>query len=183
MKNKNKSIKQVLKKPSDAINAIIKGIKAKIKDDKFKFDMSNYGAIVDKQICLGCLATSTIHTVYDVGYDDFVNTRLQCASAINVAKLVYNKHSNEIEHEYAQEFNVFEDTIDSLRTGQIRPLLRFYEFDYHSDSYLAVENKINELVCFTEMGCYNTHNMIELHGKEMIKRLNQVRLIFKSLNH
>ena len=117
-----KSIKEVLPKPSDAINAMIVGLMEIPKKNKnFKVDMGTFGT-KDGNICYGCAATCTTFQA--------LNKKI---TGDNIDGL-FREESNQ----YPDDIGRFESVIDELRMGDLDFLFEFYGLDIvYPDEYLS----------------------------------------------
>lgn len=115
-----RKIKDIVQKPSDAVDAMIKGLIRQSKRKGFKIQMQSYGGYsAEEQVCFGCAATCTLQEIagknltrsYMVGY----NLRLEELELVDDSSAY-------------DEFD-FEMSIDRLRTGKPEMLLRFFEVD------------------------------------------------------
>ena len=129
-----KSIKELAPKPSDAIQAMIDGLKNYNSKPGFNIDMGTYGRAV-KGICFGCAATCTIQQI--AGEDIPEN----------------NIHSLK-DHAYALDFDIrevidFEFAIDSFRSNDVSPLFYFYgkenPIGLYTDWFLDTDNFMEQL--------------------------------------
>lgn len=163
-----KTIKDILPKVSDVIQAVIDGIKNKVKDKQFVFDMSNYGYISrEKQICVGCLATATICNIYDIKFED-ANirgfTNINGCHVADIASVDYNSLS------------IFESAINQIRYGSLLKLFHYYN-DYISDEMYFQIDQFSEHIRWDNYGFESIDNeSFRKHNKIIIIQLKKLKL-------
>ena len=107
------SIREVCPKMSDAIDAMIKGLR-EILGDNFKVDMESFGH-ANRGVCYGCAATCAIQQIAGKLF-----TPDDLEYAYMVAKKATALDMNK------EEMLAFETAIDQFRMGNIWFLLKFY---------------------------------------------------------
>jgi hypothetical protein len=109
-----KAIKELAPKPSDALQAMVDGLRTQSKRSDFKLMMSTYGSFDEKTgICYGCAATCTIQ--------ELAHQNLTIA---NIKRS--EKRANALSF-YPLQLMYFESAIDSVRTGTFDELEDYYE--------------------------------------------------------
>lgn len=107
-----RSIKELAPKPSDAIKAMLDGLRD-LPSDKFRVDMGTFGSTLGNQsICYGCAATCAVYKLADKvpGMQDVVS---------RAARSEHLRFS-------VQELDAFEGAINAFRMGFMGDLFRFY---------------------------------------------------------
>ena len=108
-------IKDVAPKPSDAIQAMIDGLKRQSRRKLFRIEMSDYGDVEEvngKVICYGCAATCALQQLGDHNFKPGeIYSHLKRAHAIGFD---------------AVEVDRFEWSINGLRLGDYLDLFGFY---------------------------------------------------------
>jgi len=110
-----RKIKDLAPKPSDALQAMVDGLKAQSKRDDFEIDMRTFG-MKGMTICFGCAATCAIQQL--AGIDFTMKTGISCE--------MYRAETLNLE---IGEMSRFESVIDNARCGNLSNLLRFYYGD------------------------------------------------------
>ena len=115
-----KSIIELAPKPSDALNAMVRGLLKASRRKTFNIDMSSFGEIRDG-ICFGCAATCTIQELSGVAFKPSSgrlerDTRADLIGYANpLADITYYDLMN------------FEHAINSFRCGSPRDLIDYYK--------------------------------------------------------
>lgn len=108
-------------KPSKVFQAIIDGIRAYKDNPTFHYDMSNWGSYSTmNNVCLGCLATSTI-----------ANIKLKGASISRAAYEKCNFHGFSNCNAPDRQID-FEITVNNIRCGDVYSTVRYW-FDEYGD--------------------------------------------------
>lgn len=137
-----KSILELIKgKPSNALQAMMDGLKTLPEKGRCEVDMTTYGETGDGKICYGCAATYTLHKLADKTFD------------FDTLKIYETGNSEEYSRYLDFEENemiIFESAIDSARKGDLAPLFSFCRADADSTPYskqfeMTTENYISEL--------------------------------------
>lgn len=125
----------------DALKAVELGCRGVQNDPYFKPDMLEWMTISD-EVCLGCLATTTLMHLTGKSATDIVNcfdpesfpadkAIGERASAYGVYLPVYSFTDNDLAR--------FEKAINYLRQADLSLLLAFYQFDTHKNAPAAIE--------------------------------------------
>jgi hypothetical protein len=126
---------------NDALKAVELGCRKIQNDPCFVPDMSSWMTIVTKDMCVGCLATSTLMQLSNKTGKDIIN---RFSSSSNPIQIVDRAFAFDIEQQVYREnedytdFSFFEAAIDSLRHSELLPLLKFYGLDQHKNAREAV---------------------------------------------
>jgi hypothetical protein len=64
-----KLIKDIITKPSEALQAMVDGLLEQSKRGDFKIDMDTYGTYDENNICCGCAATCTVQKLLNKNLD------------------------------------------------------------------------------------------------------------------
>lgn len=113
-----KTIKETLKVPSAALQAMVDGLRKQSQRDDFEIDMSSFGH-AKGNICFGCAATCTLQEVSGIDLTpDAVHFYGDRADKIGFDRL-----------EVAQ----FEDVMDSARQGALQRLFDFFSRSQEHD--------------------------------------------------
>lgn len=109
-----RKIKDILPKPSDAIQAMIDGLEEQSKRPDFEVNMSFFG-LHDKEMCFGCAATCAAQKAFgrNLSFENIEGTDSRAAF-----------FETDIE-----EYDAFESAIDDFRSGKAFPLFKFYGID------------------------------------------------------
>jgi len=126
-------IKSIISKPSEALNAMVKGLYRQSRRKGFKIDMNTYGDSYHRsKICCGCAATCTIqeiahkNLIFKKGEDIYYLTTR--AEKLDLIK---------------EDVDVFEMAIDSARVGNYDRLFEYFgisEYWSKEDFYLSTSN-------------------------------------------
>lgn len=111
-------IKALAPKPSQAIKAMIRGLKKADKRKDFEVDMETFGQLVNKpdgMVCVGCAATCALQ--------EMAKKRFRPTTGFDVDDLVTRADCLEIS---PFEVEIFESVIDRLRTGSPDTFIMFY---------------------------------------------------------
>lgn len=131
----------VINKPSDVIDLVINGLNTKSKDEHFKFDMYDFGTFKrdteeSKYTCFGCLATATLHTIYQPIVNEYVEkygehinyTNANCNIINKEHKPLYIVDYKELSIEW-HNLHSLESAIDGLRRGNVQPLFLLFDIE------------------------------------------------------
>ncbi len=126
-------IKDIISKPSEAVQAMIDGIKEqKKRKGEFRIYMNYYGH-VDAGICCGCAATCAVQKIAKRNYKPTeILKRKDRAKALNLDM---------------QDLDRFENAIDYLRMGTKISLMQYFGYSYHE---LTIDMKSIELPYLSE---------------------------------
>ena len=111
-------------KASEALQAMVDGLRANAADPSFKVSMNSFGEKKTDNICYGCAATCTVaslngklysETVRDLGSDQFYGF-----------SFLFDQSKKE-DRDLKRTLNVFESAIDRARQGGISRLLEFVD--------------------------------------------------------
>ena len=137
-----KSIKELAPKPSDALQAMLTGLKELPEKGKLKVDMDTFGRNRGS-VCVGCAATACLMTLSGVDNPEFF-VSLGNSNPSKLSRLrAYNLEDSE---DSLAEFASFENAIDAFRNnGNLSWLGSFYgvnlsEFDYYVDGFIDSDN-------------------------------------------
>ena len=162
-----KTIREILPNVSDVIQAVIDGIKNKVKDKQFVFDMSNYGYISrEKQICVGCLATATICNIYDIKFEDANILGFTNINGCHVAEIVCVDYDT---------LSIFESAINQIRYGSLLKL--FYYYDNYLDDEIQLRiGELNEIIKWSDYGfeCIDNESFRK-NNKIIVKQLKNLK--------
>jgi hypothetical protein len=115
-----KSIKEIVTKPSEAIQAMVDGL-LKFDNDKFKgkfkISMDTFGGVRD-EICYGCAATCTILKI--------TNKRPTKKTIMDIGNQYLKDYST-------AEIREFENAIDIFRIGRAEYIFNFYNINLIAD--------------------------------------------------
>lgn len=107
-----RKIKDILPKPSDAIQAMIDGLEEQSERPKFQIEMSTFGEAGAGDVCFGCAATCTIQHAFEHNFTvDEIEGCYNRSEALNVDE---------------EDLDIFEDVIDGFRQGYAFRLLNYY---------------------------------------------------------
>ena len=132
-KKQLKSIKELCPKPSDAVMAMVNGLRKQSKRKNFRIRFSSFGSReyadgTDKIICFGCAATSAIQFIANKNFTgEEIDTRAERGEFLGFDK---------------NELQDFEEAIDNLRNGWVRALFFFYGLNY--SDYFALLQPMKE---------------------------------------
>lgn len=112
-----RSIKALAPKPSDAIKAMVAGLR-ELPNTRYRVDMNTYGTVRDdpntgRCTCYGCAATYTVHEL-----------AAQSPSASTMSKRLTRASLLDLQQD---EMADFEDAIDLFRRGKPYRLFEFYD--------------------------------------------------------
>lgn len=109
-------IRDLVKKPSQVIDAMIHGLQKAADDPEFRFDMLTFGD-VREDICYGCAATCAVQELYGIRFtpEQYLKTA-QTGQKGTYCHIAVLGDSDIPEFEYM---------IDSLRSGHLADLLRY----------------------------------------------------------
>jgi hypothetical protein len=116
------SIKDIVKKPSAALQYMVDGLRNQSKRDGFVIDMNVFGdwrgsRTEDKTrliICFGCAATCAVQEVFKINYtDESIEYRDLRALVINCD---------------ATDLGIFEEAIDEARLGIMDKLFKYFGY-------------------------------------------------------
>lgn len=115
----NQSVSDMIhRKPSIVIRAAIHGLQAAMSRDDFELDMCVYGdtmRIGDKGICMGCLATCAMQSLFNVKFTTkTILSRNQRATAIGTDFVYLQK---------------LENAVDDVRCGDVYRLFQLCKVD------------------------------------------------------
>jgi hypothetical protein len=107
-------IKDIVKTPSAALQAMVDGLREQSKRSDFKIDMHTYGAYNPGYgVCFGCAATCATQKIFETKFQpDFINTVSRRAEAFKCE--MYDLHE-------------FEQAINSARIGVMSKLFLYYD--------------------------------------------------------
>ncbi len=119
---------------TDALHAIELGCRKVQDDPHFQPNMSKWLVLLPNGICMGCLATCTLMQLANKTGKDILEQ--YAPGALTTAKEITDRSAAfQIEEgrskSQSSEFASFECAIDSLRHGEIYPLLEFYGLHKH----------------------------------------------------
>lgn len=127
---------------TDALKAVEMGCRKTQNDPCFAPEMSSWLTIVTKDICVGCLATSTLMHLSNKTGKDIIN-RFLPEALTNLMQISNRAFAYEIEentyNENFSDFSFFEAAIDSFRHSELFPLLKFYGLEKHANAKEAVK--------------------------------------------
>lgn len=125
----------------DAIKAIEQGIRKTQNDPLFTPTMGKWMTITP-QVCMGCLATSTLMQLTTKSAKDFVEYFSKEELPTNLSRAerseCYGFKVNVDNGSYSELVD-FEFAIDFMRAGDIKPLLAFYSLHRHTNANEAAE--------------------------------------------
>jgi hypothetical protein len=117
----------------DALTAVEQGCRKVENDPLFVPELTQW-MIISKGICYGCIATCTLMQLVNKSpkdiIDSFIPDPLDPYKSPVERAGAYGLQPG-TENVVNFDFKDFELAIDNLRSGQIRPLLKFYELDTH----------------------------------------------------
>jgi hypothetical protein len=122
-----KSIKEIVKTPSQAIQFMIDGLLKQSKRRDFVIDMGDYGSVEyrttksgkDKKVCVGCAATCAIQEV--------AGKNLSPSKWLTFHGTDYEQGRQLGFSEY--EVSSFENAIDKVRKMQLAGIFRFFNYE------------------------------------------------------
>jgi hypothetical protein len=139
------TIKELLPKPSDAVQAMIGGLKEYDADPNFSICMKSYGNSDASGVCFGCAATCTIQHVFKYAFTPWqIKSTLRRAAAVNSDYSALNK---------------FEFMINGLRSGDLHSLLYYYGINIYCS--LELSELCNEWDALRHLYALSTHNWRE----------------------
>jgi hypothetical protein len=105
-----KSIRETLKVPSAALQAMVNGLRKQSKRSDFKIDMGTFGDAYGG-VCYGCAATCALQEISGIDFtlENMLWHNLPYATPFS-----------------GQEISDFEDVIDAARSGYLLPLFTFF---------------------------------------------------------
>lgn len=119
-------IRDIIQKPSQALEAMVKGLLKANRRKTFIVDMGTFGSVdTSKRICYGCAATCTLQ---EICKHRFTNIDIEDWEKRAFA-LGLNPH----------EVSEFEIVMDDARRGKLLRLFVFFGFDIPHDCYLRFE--------------------------------------------
>lgn len=124
-----KDIKELVKKPSDVVTAMVKGLLRQNEREDFKINMNAFGIYsTSENICFGCAATSTVCELTKVPLDSMYlpNVYGQLNYAIGNNSELIDRTGLLLGYEGVSRF---ETAVDYLRRGDIFMLLVYFGFD------------------------------------------------------
>lgn len=114
------SIKEILKVPSAALQAMVDGLRKQSQRQDFKVDMSTFGYYdFETETCFGCAATCAVQEAFGVTFDKE-----------SIDFLVYRAEAVKCD---ARDLDKFESAIDCARQGDLRYLFRFFGAEYSAE--------------------------------------------------
>ena len=125
-----------ISKPSEAIRAMIEGLKENSDREDFKIDMGSFGKTDESNICFGCAATCTLQKLSGV---KFTKENIFRADRRTIA---INRHLSEGDIILSKQLFNFESAIDGLRTGCYIDIIYFFEL---YDQFHEARTKDHEL--------------------------------------
>ncbi len=137
-------IKETLKVPSAALQAMVDGLREQSKSKYFRITMATFGHS-DGHFCFGCAATCTIQQIAGKHFEasDLINNNDMDSSVFQRA----NALNFDVE-----QLRDFEDAIDSARKGRISRLFFFFgvpitrdSAKYHHRFHLGTDDWKSEL--------------------------------------
>lgn len=155
-------IKEIITKPSQAVDAMIAGLRRQSRRKKFLIDMDTYGAYsVSRSMCFGCAATCALQEIAGKNFVDFFSIR---DNALRLKYLGLEEHSD-------MWYNCFEKAIDELRKGDAERILEYFDVPY------SLYHEILFSPEHLELSCLETHNWRERLGgytrfSKFLKKLN-----------
>lgn len=155
----NRSIKKLVPKPSDAIQAMIDGLLMYDKKKNFRVDMDTYGMVefegffgIGRYVCVGCAATCALQLIADKSH-----TRDSIAPSV-----VFRSRWLEFD---VDETSDFECAIDDVRVGLYDRLFKFY------DSYPLPNQVMEELIKFDAKPLYTENWREHLNDYKGVVRI------------
>lgn len=111
-----KKVRDIIQRPSDAVMAMVEGIRKQRKRPDFCLDMDTFGMAIGG-ICYGCAATCAVQEIYnhDLNIHE-IQSRLLKIRAFDADSI---------------DLADFEKAIDSLRQGIYLPLFDYFDVDKH----------------------------------------------------
>lgn len=129
-----RKIKDIISKPSEALQAMVDGLLEQNARPDFRIDMNTFGSFSEmKHVCYGCAATCAVQKLIGVNFNK---------ENINLRGLAVN-----IEH---VDLSAFEWRIDMARMGLLRLLFLYFGFD---DNILDIGSNLT-----TALFCLENHN-------------------------
>jgi hypothetical protein len=125
----------------DALKAVALGCRNVQNDPYFTPEMSQW-MIISKGVCYGCLATCTILQLVNKSpkdiVDSFISDPLDTYKSTVERAVAYGLQPG-TENVITADFPCFELAINSLRTCDVWPLLKFYGLNDHENATEAAE--------------------------------------------
>ena len=151
-------------KPSDAIFAMIRGIKAQLKSDNFFINMLTFGSYDEKgKMCYGCAATCAIIdlTGYEPEQVVFRNSG-DYFDPQKVGRKVYERNLTTLHQ--------FEEAINGIRQGKLDHLLYFYGYNWIKQIPYIRQTLIEQGVWHDGMYMFGNEDDDQHEWKEMLKK-------------
>lgn len=123
-----KTIKELAPKPSDAITAMIDGLREQSQREDFVVDMHDFGTKRNSGMCCGCAATCAIQKLTGINFKGLYVTEMPSDFLARVKEFELGRES----------MGEFEDIINQFRLTNWVVLLRFYDIE---PIYGAIPNK------------------------------------------
>lgn len=134
-----KKVKDIISKPSEAVRAMVDGLKEASKRSDFIIDMNTFGNNVG-DICCGCAATCAIQKVFDYNFTAYnIYGKATKATALKA-------DVNDLGH--------FESAIDELRTGYPRSILMYFHIKKQ-----VIDDIISHPMPLPYMGCFSLEEL------------------------
>lgn len=115
-----KKFKDLLPKPSDAVQAMVDGLLKQSKRKKFVINMGTFGDFADEhKVCFGCAATCTIQEATKINFTSGVKEHIR---SLEGRATILNWD--------IEDLCLFENAIDSLRLLYIGSLFNYYNINY-----------------------------------------------------
>jgi hypothetical protein len=136
-----KNIKDIISKPSEALQAMMDGLLEQAQRSDFKIDMLTYGKYDENNICYGCAATCTVQKLLNKNLDK--------------ENIDWDLHS---EFFGIKDIIEFERVMDWARVGDLRDLFYYFnlldKFENDFDDMFGLETdnwkrelpKVKELI-------------------------------------
>lgn len=121
-----KSIKDVITKPSEALEAMVKGLIKQSKRKTFRIDFHTFGDseynTLGKKICFGCAATCTLQEIFKSNFpSNSIDNNYNRAKFLNID---------------IKELSEFERAIDCVRKATLYELFDFFNIAEYPDHLL-----------------------------------------------
>ena len=114
-----KTIKEIISKPSEALQAMVDGLKTQSKRKDFKIRMHTFGE-TNGDICFGCAATCTVQQLTGINLTDTNIYLFQHSKVLNIEK---------------RDIEKFEIAIDGTRKGYLRKLFGYFGIEIPEKYY------------------------------------------------
>jgi hypothetical protein len=112
-----KKFNEIISKPSEALEAMIKGLRKYSRRKNFEVNMSHFGGS-SEGICFGCAATCTVQQIIN---KDFTPTTIESAAIRSIALDVVK-----------DDLDRFEYAIDNARSGMMGSLFRYFSININA---------------------------------------------------